>query len=121
MRKENNSRKPAVQRRTTNCVSDLGQVTLEGNVQTEEPLKVKKYSGACPVLGWSPGGGCPHLPCSRETVHRVSLWCLPASSAGFWSYRVFLGRTRFLASCAVVLQHCVRRFVVASNAENSSI
>ena len=45
-----NSSKPAVQRRTTNCVNDLGQVTLEGNAQTEEPLKVKKYSGACPVL-----------------------------------------------------------------------
>ena len=27
-------------RRTTNCVSDLGQVTLKGNVQTEDPLKV---------------------------------------------------------------------------------
>ena len=50
MWKENNSREPAVQRRTTNRVSDLRQVTLGSNAQTEEPLKVKKYSGACPVL-----------------------------------------------------------------------
>ena len=50
MRKENHSHKPAGQRRTT----DLGQATLEGNAQTEEPLKVKKYSGACPVLGLVP-------------------------------------------------------------------
>ena len=32
-------------RRTTNCVNDLGQVTLKGNAQTEDPLKVKKYHG----------------------------------------------------------------------------
>ena len=54
MRKETNSHKPAGQRRTTNCVSDLGQVILEGNAQTEEPLKVKKYTSACPVLGLVP-------------------------------------------------------------------
>ena len=54
MRKENHSRKPAVQRRTTNCLNDLRQVTLEGGAQTEEPLNVKKYSGACPVLGLVP-------------------------------------------------------------------
>ena len=88
-------------RRTTNCVSDLGQVTLKGNAQTEDPLKVKEYNGglsSCGVgarrcLGRSPasfwvghpaGGARTFAPLfgsllsSRETVHGVSLWCLSA-------------------------------------------
>ena len=63
-------------RRTTNCVSDLGQVTVKGNAQID-PLKVKKYNGglsSCgvgarrclgrsPASSWvgRPAGGCPHL------------------------------------------------------------
>ena len=93
------------QRRTTNCVSDLGQVTLKGNAQTEDPLKDKKYNGSlssCGVgahrcLGRSPasfwvghlaGGARTFAPLfgsllsSRETAHGVSLSCLPAMSAG---------------------------------------
>ena len=107
MRKENHSHEPAGQRRTTNCEGDLGQVTLQGNAQAEEPHKVKKYSCACPVLGLVPAvpwasrppvlglvaqRGVPahSLLHSWEIAERVPLSCLPASSAGFLSCRRYL-------------------------------
>ena len=105
MKKENNNHKPAGQRRTTNRVSDLGQVALDGHAQTEEPLKVEKVQrrlssagvGARRFLGRLPassgvgrraGGARTLAPVywnllhSREIAHRVPLSCLPASSAG---------------------------------------
>ena len=129
-------------RRTTNCVSDLGQVTLKGNAQTEDPLKVKKYngglsscgvgarrsSGRSPASSWvgRPAGGARSfaplfgsLLSSREIAHGVSLSCLPATSAGFLSYRRYLVVRDSWRLTPLVLQQS--RFAVASNAEHSSI
>ena len=132
MRKE--SHKPAGQRRTTNCASALGQVTLEGNAQTEELLKVKKYSCACPVLGlvsafpWAGrppvlglvawqggggGGGRTFAPVYRSLLHTLVPFCFVSR---FPLLQEIPRRTRFLASYAIGLQHCVRRCAVASNA-----
>ena len=73
LRKKSSRTESAGQRRT-NCVRDLGQVTIECNAQKGEPLKVKRYCGL-PVLGLVPAsprvgrppvlglvarGGCPH-------------------------------------------------------------
>ena len=77
-------------RRITNCVSDLGQVTLKGNVQTEDQLKVQKYngglssswvgarrsSGRSPASSWvgRPAGGARTLaPVFGRSLHSQEL------------------------------------------------
>ena len=73
---ENNSHEPAGQRRTTNCVVDLGEAILESNAQPEEPRRVKKIQrsvktrvDAHQFSGWSPAS--PRVGRPRKGPHNT--------------------------------------------------
>ena len=98
-------------RRTTNCVNDLGQVTLKGNAQTEDPLRVKKYnggltsswvgarrsSGQSPTSSWvgrSAGGARTLTPVFGRSLHSQELEDDLCRTKSLVSYATQLRRQR---------------------------
>ena len=72
-------------RRTTNCVNDLGQVTLKGNAQTEDPLKVKKYNGGL-SSSWvgRPARVPAHLRLSSGARSTPKSWRTTSAARSHW-------------------------------------
>ena len=98
-------------RRTANCVNDLGQVTLKGNAQTEDTLNVKKYnsglssswvgarrsSGLSPAISWvgRPAGGArTSVPVFGRSLHSQELEDDLCSTKSLASYATKLRRQR---------------------------